>query len=582
MRHFVWFTISAMAFVTIGQVEPAFAAGKKKPAARAARAARPVVAPVRQPESVAGGWAPCAGCSRRPIAVVALTSDMPAAVLATSGLSSADAARAQTVLANNTRAAWTGTNLYTVYAPAIPKPFVNDGYEFRYVVEQAAGRSRTVADDSRYKEALRQIEQSESRSRDAYEEAARLREAAERQRQVAAQAQSFNQQNMASLGANTSLLGLVSRAISGGSAMREAAEADQYDAQARDAEQQARRYADAALTQRRAATAAQADMPMVARHSIGLRYSCALHDNVNGVVMGGLQGQNAVAEAATPAAAMQQNAETMLRTCKSHLPTDGGKLEVRTRVTGIGDKGVTLNQGRRTGAVPGDVFDIVRRQPGAALPVVVAKARVVRVLDNIAEAEIADRRFAIRAGDAAIWKFRSEPPSSRTVDFGAVAASPVYAPYVTDQLGQRSAAYDRVGDTIRARADFDAARLGAKSADQLNYLCWQVATGGTTLLDQALAACDASLALKPDDANTIDSRGLVLLRLGRLDDAITAYTRALSLSPRLAGSRYGRALVFARRGDGATASTEAAAALKEDPDLAAVFGGYGLAMPPAG
>ena len=44
-------------------------------------------------------------------------------------------------------------------------------------------------------------------------------------------------------------------------------------------------------------------------------------------------------------------------------------------------------------------------------------------------------------------------------------------------------------------------------------------------LPQALADCDESLRLGPGNANTLDSRGFVYLRLDRLNEAIAEYDR---------------------------------------------------------
>jgi tetratricopeptide (TPR) repeat protein len=57
-----------------------------------------------------------------------------------------------------------------------------------------------------------------------------------------------------------------------------------------------------------------------------------------------------------------------------------------------------------------------------------------------------------------------------------------------------------------------------KSADAYNGRCWARALAGRDL-DQALADCDGSLRLSPDDANGLNSRGLVQRKLGAFDRA---------------------------------------------------------------
>jgi tetratricopeptide (TPR) repeat protein len=97
-------------------------------------------------------------------------------------------------------------------------------------------------------------------------------------------------------------------------------------------------------------------------------------------------------------------------------------------------------------------------------------------------------------------------------------------------------------------------------------------------LESALADCNAALAKAPDVAGYLDSRGLVLLRLGRLDDAIVDYNRALAKSPNMPSSLFGRAVAWARKGDRAKSESDAAAAAKIDPDVRADFERYGVSL----
>ena len=48
---------------------------------------------------------------------------------------------------------------------------------------------------------------------------------------------------------------------------------------------------------------------------------------------------------------------------------------------------------------------------------------------------------------------------------------------------------------------------------------------------------EASLRLKPNAAQTLDTRGHILEALGRREEAIADFRRALSVEPRLSGSR---------------------------------------------
>ena len=144
-------------------------------------------------------------------------------------------------------------------------------------------------------------------------------------------------------------------------------------------------------------------------------------------------------------------------------------------------------------------------------------------------------------------------------------------------LTGRGIAYARSGNKAEADADFERARGEMAGAEALNNICWAKATAGVAL-ESALKDCNAALAKTPDIPAYLDSRGLVLLRLGRLDDAIADYDRALAASPTMASSQYGRAVAWARKGDRtrSDADAAAAAAMKADTNVEANYAGYGI------
>ncbi|QMW24242.1 tetratricopeptide repeat protein [Sandaracinobacteroides saxicola] len=131
------------------------------------------------------------------------------------------------------------------------------------------------------------------------------------------------------------------------------------------------------------------------------------------------------------------------------------------------------------------------------------------------------------------------------------------------------------GDMARATKDFAAVSAKTTDATELNNLCWEKATAGVALA-MALEECDRALKLAPGIAGFLDSRGMVLLRLGRLDEAIADYGKALAQEPDQAESLYGRAVAWARKGERAKSDADAAAAIKRDPKVKERFEGYGL------
>lgn len=130
------------------------------------------------------------------------------------------------------------------------------------------------------------------------------------------------------------------------------------------------------------------------------------------------------------------------------------------------------------------------------------------------------------------------------------------------------------GDLDGGRADLATARpIAQGNVGLLNNLCWTRAVHGVDLT-QALADCDAALALRPEVPGVIDSRAFVLLQLGRLEEALAAYDQALALSADRAGSLYGRGLVKKALGRTDEARVDRAAALALDDKAAKDFERY--------
>lgn len=110
----------------------------------------------------------------------------------------------------------------------------------------------------------------------------------------------------------------------------------------------------------------------------------------------------------------------------------------------------------------------------------------------------------------------------------------------------RGIEYLKTGDVMAGRNDLAASLVDEKEPDVYNNFCWMVANAGVELAS-ALAACDKAVALSPDTPAYLDSRGFVLLKLGRYDESLAAYGAALALLPKLGASLYGRGLATNRR-----------------------------------
>ncbi|CAA9540536.1 MAG: hypothetical protein AVDCRST_MAG91-3816 [uncultured Sphingomonadaceae bacterium] len=144
-------------------------------------------------------------------------------------------------------------------------------------------------------------------------------------------------------------------------------------------------------------------------------------------------------------------------------------------------------------------------------------------------------------------------------------------------LAERGVAYARKGDTAEAERDFAAARAKAVTAAALNAICWNKATAGVSL-ESALADCDGALKKSPDAPAILDSRGLVLLRLGRFDEAIATYDRALAKNPAMSTSLFGRAVARARKGDPRGSEADLKKALEANADVRDEFEGHGVRL----
>ncbi len=178
------------------------------------------------------------------------------------------------------------------------------------------------------------------------------------------------------------------------------------------------------------------------------------------------------------------------------------------------------------------------------------------------DAIVARARFADESGD-------------RAASLAAWSAAIAAEPKDPGLLADRGIEYLRAGQNGLAAKDFAAARALATDPTLLNNMCWEKAIAGVAL-ESALEECDLALSKVPDAAAYLDSKGLVLLRLGRLDEAISVYGKALDKRPNQSSSLFGRAAAWARKGDKAKADADVAAALKANPDVRTEFEGYGI------
>jgi|SRR5215469_4825346 len=145
-----------------------------------------------------------------------------------------------------------------------------------------------------------------------------------------------------------------------------------------------------------------------------------------------------------------------------------------------------------------------------------------------------------------------------------------------DAYAARGDAYDAIGDHARAAADYAQARaLASHDPDELTERCWVRALRGAPL-DRALADCNESLTLKPDEFNALTSRCLVYVRMGNSAAAIADCDAALRLTPGNASALFERGLAKLHAGDAAGGNADLAAAKAAQDKTAATFALYGI------
>lgn len=147
-------------------------------------------------------------------------------------------------------------------------------------------------------------------------------------------------------------------------------------------------------------------------------------------------------------------------------------------------------------------------------------AKSGRALSMLAEVQMASGQY-------------SQAATSLTEAIGKNSEAPI-------MLTMRGIAYDKAGQSALAQADLRQGQSQAKQWDELNNVCWELATHDVSLAS-ALDDCNAAVAKKANYA-VLDSRGFVLMRLGRYDEAIASYDAALKLDPLDPNSLYGRGI----------------------------------------
>jgi tetratricopeptide (TPR) repeat protein len=107
----------------------------------------------------------------------------------------------------------------------------------------------------------------------------------------------------------------------------------------------------------------------------------------------------------------------------------------------------------------------------------------------------------------------------------------------------------------------------------LNTRCW-VKGIAKLQYDTALKDCTRAIELSDSNADALDSRGLIYLRMGRFEEAIADYDAALRMRPDAAGTLYARGVAKTWLGKDGTADLRDARLV--DPDIETEYAPYGI------
>jgi len=105
--------------------------------------------------------------------------------------------------------------------------------------------------------------------------------------------------------------------------------------------------------------------------------------------------------------------------------------------------------------------------------------------------------------------------------------------------------------------------------------CWLKGTR-SFMLETAIKDCTSAVELANDDFGPLDSRAMVLFKLGRLDDALKDLNAVLLAVPGLSPSRFLRGTVLNRLGRQAEGAVDLGIARRMDPNIDRVYARYNV------
>lgn len=153
-------------------------------------------------------------------------------------------------------------------------------------------------------------------------------------------------------------------------------------------------------------------------------------------------------------------------------------------------------------------------------------------------------------------------------------------PGLQGAIDGRAAALQQRVTSFQQELEFLNQRLTQAPTDAalLNNRCWLRVINNDNL-DAALVDCNASLAARPNDANVLDSRGLVQFKRGDYAAALADYEAAVRIDPNNGHFLYGRGLTRIALGMTAEGEADQARADELTPGIALQYQDYNI-LPP--
>jgi tetratricopeptide (TPR) repeat protein len=134
-------------------------------------------------------------------------------------------------------------------------------------------------------------------------------------------------------------------------------------------------------------------------------------------------------------------------------------------------------------------------------------------------------------------------------------------------LARQGLAWERLGDTPRALAAYEAAAALGTAEAALHYnLGRLLAASGSEA--KACVAFGEAASLDARDADILLERGVCRAKRGQVAQAIDDFSEAVRLKPDMAAAWYNRSLCYTKQGKAKMAASDKARAIKLDPKVA--------------